>query len=92
MIAGPAPEAAVLPVEKYGIDRSGRAALEAQGITHRSEGLADPVGRFLVEENIAGLRGVVVKRTAHLEAVKIWGFAGFLNIHAEFSNIQEKLK
>ena len=92
MVAGPTPEAAVFPVEEYSINGARCAALKAQGVSHCFERFADPVGRFFVKEDITGFGGVIVKGTPHLEAVEIRCFTGFLNVHAKFRDIQEKLE
>src|ERR1041385_7630453 len=69
VVARPAPDGAVLPVEQDRVDRPRGALLELEGVPHPAELGADPLRHGVGDEHPAGPGLVLPERGAHLVGV-----------------------
>src|SRR5688500_10202749 len=70
VVAGGAPEGAVLAIEQDGVHRPHGAFAETRHVAHVTQLLADPGRRGFVQQDVAGLRIVALERFAQLAAVE----------------------
>src|SRR5205823_10908256 len=92
MVAGPAPERAMLLVEINRSDGAGVFFHEVQSVAHPCKFSSDPRGHLVRERHPPRFRLVLTERAAHLVTGDIGRFACLLHGHVELDDTEEKLE
>ncbi len=92
VVAGAAPERAVLLIEVDGSDGAGVLFHEIQRVAHPRQFPSHPRRHFVRERHAARLGLVFTERTAHLVAGDVGCLARLLHGHAELDDVEEELQ